>query len=728
MALQKDFLIGGGKYKLQHLLKRGGQAEVWVAEQQGIAGFSKEIVLKIVTPDPDLKNQPMQKMLLDEARLAARLHHPNIVEIYDVGIQGDLVYIAMEWIRGHDLEELLEQSLKFDNRPIPWPYACYSIIEACKGLHNAHSSKHQDGTPMHLVHRDLKPSNVLISREGYTKVIDFGIAKVGNISKTQTGYIKGTPAYMSPEQIRSEPLDRRTDLFSIGAILYEICSGQIPFQGTDLFSMLYAIASTDPEPFSHRIPGFPKELEDIILKLLSKDREHRFATARDLQRALERLLHKHDQYIDQETLAEFFEHLDTNEKKGTLPSNGFSRQALGLSDRDVDNFRSDIGINTGSISTPDYDPAYDDAETFVPETPSAMLGGHEPPKSRHTLEQSDHFNLREATPHHNYTKNIRSGGSSLRSTSERNQYDSERQDIPTGDFTGNQDIDQRSPTPYPPENSQSARNPLWRPEPQKIRSGLKAPLARPEANGKKQSLLIVVVTLLLSISVGLGAWIYMNPKRNNVAGPGDAGSLPPTSNKQNSLLKMLNEEAPPIIPDQAKEEPEKVAEVPPPPEKAVPTPIKRPMERRMIIRIRKAPLSRYGYIKFRISPRCSLYERGRSLGKAGSLKVRKRPGRYSFVCVNKSRRLIKTIRVRVRRGQTTRVTKRYRMGRLFAISYPWSDIYVSGLGKIGQTQSPISLPAGRYTLRFYKQGKPPIRKMRVTIRAGRTTRTSVLRW
>lgn len=310
MKLRPGVFIGNGKYKLVARLGEGGQAEVWGAVQIGLGDFSKEVVLKCVHLDD--KTGPEQRgMLLHEARLAARLQHPNIVEIYDVGEEQDLVYIAMERIQGYDLEVILARSKEITKKPIPWSLAVYVVIEVSKGLHYAHTHVGRDGRPLHLVHRDLKPSNILLSRNGFVKVIDFGIAKATNHpakeGNTLNGQIKGTPSYMSPEQIYARPLDARSDLFALGSILYELCSGERPFSGDEVFSIMMAVTQNTPSSLFALTPNIPAQLEDAVFRLLEKDPEKRFQNARDLQRELDMILRERDLFIDQEDLARFYE-------------------------------------------------------------------------------------------------------------------------------------------------------------------------------------------------------------------------------------------------------------------------------------------------------------------------------------------------------------------------------------------------------------------------------------
>lgn len=320
MKLAPGLHLGDGKYQLLHSLGTGSQAEVWEANQLGLAGFSKHVVLKcmnVAAVGPD-----HQQLMLREARLAAQLHHPNIVEIYDVGNDQNLLYIAMERIKGVDLCQLLQPQPATPKQPLPWPLTTQIAVEVCKALHHAHAQAKHQGTPLQIVHRDLKPSNILLSQEGYVKVIDFGIAKAMHPEKqkegTHAGRVKGTPAYMSPEQITEEPIDARSDLFSLGVILYELLTGVSPFYSEDLFATLVRVVHEQPTPIAERQPTLPKELVAIVERLLQKKAEDRFPHARELQRALETVLRSKQIFIEQEDLAALYHTADESSGRPTF--------------------------------------------------------------------------------------------------------------------------------------------------------------------------------------------------------------------------------------------------------------------------------------------------------------------------------------------------------------------------------------------------------------------------
>ena len=274
-----------GRYELLCLLAMGGMASVHLARAARIGGFEKLVVIKRILPNV-AKDQHFIEMFLDEARIASTLEHANVVQVFDVGsIDGD-VFLAMEFLHGHDLRSIVRT---VGAKPLPLDPTLAIMIGVCAGLHYAHERRGPKGQLLHVVHRDVSPSNVVVTYDGSVKVIDFGIAKATNrVGETTDGAIKGKPGYMSPEQVLGEPLDRRSDVFGVGIMLYELTTGTRLFGPTDAESLgLRAIVEAVVISPSARIPGYPVELENIVLKALAKEPQNRFATALELQRALE---------------------------------------------------------------------------------------------------------------------------------------------------------------------------------------------------------------------------------------------------------------------------------------------------------------------------------------------------------------------------------------------------------------------------------------------------------
>jgi serine/threonine protein kinase len=281
-----------GKYSLLGHLATGGMAEVWLARQLGIQGFEKLVVIKRARPE--LSDEDTTSHFLDEARLVATLEHPNIAQVYEMGLVNGAYFFAMEYVDGADLRRLIDAALTKRQR-ISLADALYIIIHVCAALHYAHEKRNLDGESLHIIHRDVSPSNVLISYDGAIKVCDFGIAKAHSrrAENTQRGVLKGKFSYMSPEQCQSRPLDRRSDVFSIGILLYELTTLTKLFRADNDFELLQKIVQQPIPPPSTRCAELPRELEDIVMKALAKAPADRYATAQELQLELESFAREH---------------------------------------------------------------------------------------------------------------------------------------------------------------------------------------------------------------------------------------------------------------------------------------------------------------------------------------------------------------------------------------------------------------------------------------------------
>ena len=273
-----------GKYTLVAKLATGGMAEIFLARLAGHGGFEKLVCIKRILPHL-AKDPQFVAMFLDEARVAARISHPNVCQVFELGEQEGAYYIAMEYLEGVPLS-CFRRTDFYPRRPDPRLVAGVGV-QACEGLHHAHQLKTSDGSLLGVVHRDVSPQNLFVTVDGIVKVLDFGIAKVTDArSKTSTGAMKGTYAYMAPEQLRNERLDRRTDVWAMGIVLWETLAQRHLFKRDTEFLTFQAI-TTDPIPDIQEVrPDVPPLLADTIHRALSRDREHRFASARALGEAL----------------------------------------------------------------------------------------------------------------------------------------------------------------------------------------------------------------------------------------------------------------------------------------------------------------------------------------------------------------------------------------------------------------------------------------------------------
>ena len=267
----------------------GGMAELFLAFTSGPGGFRKFVAVKQILPDIK-KDEQFVKMFLDEARITAAFSHANIGQVFDLGEEGGELYLAMEFLPGQNLEQVVKAATR-QGYPLPMGFIGRVIRDACMGLHYAHHFTDPSGRPAVVVHRDVSPKNVMLTYDGVVKVIDFGIAKArGRLGRTQVGMVKGTSGYMSPEQVQNTALDGRSDLFSVGVMLHEMLCGQRLFNGPHEAAVMLQIVEGDiPAPRSIN-PDVPEALEAVALRALERDVSRRFTSGREMARAIEAAL------------------------------------------------------------------------------------------------------------------------------------------------------------------------------------------------------------------------------------------------------------------------------------------------------------------------------------------------------------------------------------------------------------------------------------------------------
>jgi serine/threonine-protein kinase len=261
----------------------GATAQVWAARRAG-AGAENLVAIKAMLTDLSA-DVDAESMFLDEARLVSRIRHPNIAAVLDQGEHAEAIYIVVEWVEGEPLQVVLREA----RTGVPLPLALRIVERAASGLHAAHELRDDTGQPLGLVHRDVSPQNILVGYDGTVKVIDFGIAKAAaNMQRTRMGQIKGKVPYMAPEQASGERVDRRTDVFALGVVLYQLVTGKHPFRGESEFATLARIRDQDPAPPPRSlVPNLPPALDAVMLKALAKDRDDRFSDMLEFQRGLE---------------------------------------------------------------------------------------------------------------------------------------------------------------------------------------------------------------------------------------------------------------------------------------------------------------------------------------------------------------------------------------------------------------------------------------------------------
>jgi serine/threonine protein kinase len=275
-----------GRYELLLPIAKGGMAEVWAARLLGSRGFTKLVAIKVISPG-SMDGARLEQMFLEEASLAALIHHPHVVETLELGEHEGTLYLVMEWVEGESLNYV--QSRAEERGGLPLLVAVHLLGQACKGLHAAHELTGENGTPLEIVHRDISPQNILVTYSGSAKIVDFGIAKATGRASTLTeaGEIKGKVAYMSPEQVKGEQLDRRSDLFALGILLFWLTTGTHPFKGSNPAETVRRIVLGEivARP-TELVPGYPAKLEAVVLKALANEVSERWNSAQEIVLAL----------------------------------------------------------------------------------------------------------------------------------------------------------------------------------------------------------------------------------------------------------------------------------------------------------------------------------------------------------------------------------------------------------------------------------------------------------
>jgi serine/threonine-protein kinase len=297
-----------GRYELCFELASGGMASVYLARTEGTPGFQKLVALKRIHPHLASETGYVE-MFLDEARIGSRITHPNVCSVLGFGEADGEYYIAMEYLVGEPLSRVHRRVISdADQRGSPLlPARMAGIIaQACEGLHSAHELKDRDGESLHVVHRDVSTDNLFVTYDGETKVVDFGIAHARQrVHHTEAGQVKGTFPYMAPEQMTAAVVDRRVDVWALGAVLWELLTlRRLFFRDTDVDTM-FAVLTSEILPPSHYRSDIPPELDEIVLKALRRSPDERWQTAREMGKALRRFLVRREGLVEPPELAEW---------------------------------------------------------------------------------------------------------------------------------------------------------------------------------------------------------------------------------------------------------------------------------------------------------------------------------------------------------------------------------------------------------------------------------------
>lgn len=296
-----------GKYLLLESIATGGVAQLFLGKITGLQGFEKLVAIKTILPHLTGEKE-LVKAFIDEAKVAALLSHPNIVQIYDFGLMENTYFIAMEYLFGKDLRHIFQKA-KEKEAPLSLGHALYITARICSGLGYAHRLADLQGNPLHLIHRDISPQNILITYGGEVKIVDFGIAKAaGQSSTTQHGSIKGKVAYMSPEQASGEKIDQRSDIFSTGILLYEMLTQKRMFTG-DTMEILDKVRKRDFEPAERLVENLPPLLYNILDRALAKDVNQRYQFCGEMQGVVEECMFDLSLRPDAQALGEYMKKL-----------------------------------------------------------------------------------------------------------------------------------------------------------------------------------------------------------------------------------------------------------------------------------------------------------------------------------------------------------------------------------------------------------------------------------
>jgi serine/threonine protein kinase len=319
---------GYGPYQLLERVAVGGMAEVFRAKRTGVEGFEKVVAVKRILSHLS-DNKEFVDMFIDEAKMVAGLAHPNVAQIFDLGKHEKNYWIAMEYVHGRDLRTIMRRAREHGLR-IPLDISTYVVSKVCAALEYAHRKKDDKGQPMLIVHRDISPQNILISFEGDVKLTDFGIAKAASkASTTDKGALRGKLLYMSPEQAWGKPMDKRSDVFSLGIVFYETLTEQKPFLGTSEMSILETVRECRVPPPTTINDKIPEKLERVVMKALERDPEVRYQDAGEMLRDLERVLHEW-QPATASGLVRFLEILfDEHERGELIPADGEGAHGAG---------------------------------------------------------------------------------------------------------------------------------------------------------------------------------------------------------------------------------------------------------------------------------------------------------------------------------------------------------------------------------------------------------------
>ncbi|MCC7382610.1 MAG: serine/threonine protein kinase [Deltaproteobacteria bacterium] len=375
-----------GRYRILCELGHGGMGSLYLGRAEGPGGFERLVAIKTIHPHL-AKRRAFLDMFLDEARIAARIHHPNVVSVYEVGEDRGRHFLVMDYVSGETMALALS-TLWRTRKLMPVHLAAHLIAAASEGLHAAHELRDREGQPLHVVHRDVSPQNLLLGFDGVVRVSDFGVAKAaGQLASTEPGTRKGKFAYMAPEQLEATAVDRRADIFALGVVLWESIVCRRLFRGANDFQTAQRILAAAVRPPSEIRKDCPAELEAIVMKALARRPEQRYQTARDMGAALHRMLVSRSVAVTVADVDRFM--LDTFPERHTARLE-MERKAVAIDDREdsrdeiqelsqllvVQDLESPPGASDRSpVGPPGLDLPPEAADTVRPTIPVAPSSG-----------------------------------------------------------------------------------------------------------------------------------------------------------------------------------------------------------------------------------------------------------------------------------------------------------------------------------------------------------------
>jgi len=340
-----------GRYEVISHLATGGMAQIYLARQTGLGSFERHVVLKTILRDR-AGDHRFVTMFLDEAKLAATLNHQNVAQVYEVDQADGAYFMAMEYVHGENARAILETTLR-RGWTIPLELAVMIISGAAAGLHHAHERRGKNGAPLNIVHRDVSPANIMVGFDGSVKVLDFGIAKAEErATKTVGGTIKGKYGYMAPEQCKGKPIDRRSDIFALGICLYELTTLRRAFKGNDDFETMKRIVSGDVILPSIAVPGYPRELEAIVLTALAGDPNARFQTGQELIEALDVFAVRAKLTGSNTAMGRFMAQLFGSKKEPWVDGGASPGEKTEITESDPDEAKTSIVEGRGDVHPP----------------------------------------------------------------------------------------------------------------------------------------------------------------------------------------------------------------------------------------------------------------------------------------------------------------------------------------------------------------------------------------